>query len=715
MNTLPARGETALPDLTVYTGNEWKDGICLSTSLDILSQDGPFFSDDCLYLSFAVANIGTVDATPFAATVIIDGRTVYAMEYKENLTGRSAASAVSILLDTLPSGTHEFTIVCDALGTVAESDTSNNTFTRTIDILKGRTEPGDCLLDTLWAQRGDGLSSYSYNRFVPQDLRTGCTPVAVGQVLHYWDSLGYGISLHVEDGDEFTLDTSKDSYTVTLKNLQDACGISAFSLNALLTDAAFGKPNQDEDGTIAALALAGMLIMHSTVDDDVTGTLSENAPLLLKRAGFSYDRIVCTGGVPWERIQDSLAGGMPVLAGLGGSLMHSVVIDGYAADTGRYHVNFGWGAEDERRYETKYRLECGTGWYTQAQMKAFAISTVVVDIHPDYEADNAPASTMDWSRKVYGALEPEYGYLATVSREGDWMVMTDVATSGVNVMAAQDGLVFSAESVTGIAVERGRAIAPVLSADDAPALLEAPDNGLADLFFARSRGIWEDSYLAEHAITGERLAMAGKNRFCDIFRSPNGASVLYLTDDGNGDAFFADDIYTESCNGMGREAARLGGIREIRAGAGDDIVDLTSLRFDCGDGITVRGGSGHDVLWGGGNGCVLFGDAGNDILAGTAGSDILVGGAGNDTILCLGGSDTVCFGRAWGNDTVTQLDSGSLVLWFADGSLDHWDDAAKCYRDGGCSVTVTGGASISLRFGNHYEDYAELAAMGAFA
>ncbi|MCQ2402797.1 MAG: C10 family peptidase [Lentisphaeria bacterium] len=709
----------ALPDLYLHTGSGWTAGVCLSVSPDVRAQEGPFSSDDCLYLSFAVANGGTGGATPFAATVCVDGRMVYALEYEQELPGRSAVFAEGVCLDALSAGIHEITIVCDVYNAVAESDESNNSFTRTVEILPGATEPGDCLLDTLWAQRGNGLSSYGYNAFVPDGLRTGCTPVALGQILRYWDALGYGISLHVDaEKDYFTMAAASASYRVAPADLEERCGISEYEIDALLTDARFDEANWDDDGTISALQLLEMLVMHSSVEDDVTGTRMGNEAFLLERAGFGCERISCQGAVPWEKIQEDVAAGMPVLAGLDGGLMHSVVIDGHAKETDRWHVNFGWGAEDARKYDEKYGMEAGTGWYTKAQMEAFGILTLLVDIHPLYEADRGAASTMDWSRKVYGALEPEAGFLVTVSRAGEWTVTADVAAAGVNVLAAQEELALSAESVTGIALERSREVAPVLAAEDAPALLEAPDNGLADLFFARTDGSWGRDYAAVHCITGEQLSMEGKNHFCDIFRTSNDVSILYLTDDASGDAFFADDIYTDSFRGIGAESARLSGIREIRANAGDDLVDLTSLRFDCGDGVIVRGGSGDDVLWGGGDGCSLFGDVGFDRLAGTGGDDILVGGAGDDQIQCLGGDDILCFGRGWGNDKVFQIAGGRVTLWFAADVQGEWDEEAMVFRTDGGGVAVSGGIGsdgVSLRFGDDGSSlYAELRNMGAF-
>ena len=718
MSTESSLRTVALPDLYLHTGGDFADGVCLSTSPAAISQAGPFDTDDCLYLSFAVANGSTAEAGPFAASVYLDGTLVFAMESTLPM-GHTARSMKAFRLGALSAGEHTITIVCDDYDAVKESDETNNTFKRTVTILPGESKPSGWLLPTLWKQRGDGATSYEFNALVPEELRTGCTSVAVGQILQYWWQQGYEVSLHVEESDFFTVKTAEANYTVDSDSLAEYCVIDAYGLDSLLTDIAFDEPNRDGDGTIAALELLGMLAMHSVVQEDETSTSAFGERELLERAGFACESVSCSSGkVPWERIRENIAGGRPVLAGLSGSLGHTVVIDGYDAEKDIWHVNFGWGAADYRRYVEAYGLEVGTGWYTQGEMEQFQISALTLDILPLHENASLPASTFDWTWKLYDTLEPEAGFLVTVAQPGERVVTVDVLESGVNVVAAQEGLEFSAEAVTGIALVRSRRVASAVPEDGAPALLEAPENGLADLFFARADGLWDNDYQAEHVLTGERLAMVGKNRFSDIFRSGNGTSVLCLTDDANGDAFFADDIYTDSYEKLGESSARLGGIREIRAGAGDDLVDLTSARFGCDDGMTVHGGSGNDILWGGGNGCRLFGDEGDDSLTGTAGNDILVGGSGNDVILCLGGEDILCFGPEWGNDLVIQQAGGKATLWFAEGDGHFWDADKLIYSDGANSVRIEGGvaaAGISLKFGDDGSGlYTQLRDQGAF-
>ncbi len=173
------------------------------------------------------------------------------------------------------------------------------------------------------------------------------------------------------------------------------------------------------------------------------------------------------------------------------------------------------------------------------------------------------------------------------------------------------------------------------------------------------------------------------------------ANVLVLTDDTNGDALFLDDGYTALGN-----QARLSHIDEIRAGAGNDVIDLTSPKYAyVGDSMTVYGGIGDDVIWANSGENTLYGDAGDDRIIGGSGNDFIIGGAGNDVLHGGGGNDTFCFGANWGTDTVEQLADSKVILHFESGSMNCWNASNKTYTDGTNSVTVSGTEDIEFYFG----------------
>ena len=252
-------------------------------------------------------------------------------------------------------------------------------------------------------------------------------------------------------------------------------------------------------------------------------------------------------------------------------------------------------------------------------------------------------------------------------------------------------------------------------------------NGVADIFFAKPTGIWSSSYSAKNTGfvngwegTGNRVSLAGKNQLGDLFFGSADSGILMLTDDENGDALFIDDIYSSSPDDIGLTQARIGQIHQIAAGAGNDIVDLTSQRFEyIGSGVYIYGGDGDDVIWSNKGNNFLLGDAGNDRLVGGSDNDILSGGSGNDEMHGGGGRDAFVFGGDWGNDTVEQLATGQVVLWFQDGDESKWDQASLTYTDGANSVKVIGVTEVSLIFGddngNQSENYNYLLSHGAFS
>jgi autotransporter passenger strand-loop-strand repeat protein len=261
--------------------------------------------------------------------------------------------------------------------------------------------------------------------------------------------------------------------------------------------------------------------------------------------------------------------------------------------------------------------------------------------------------------------------------------------------------------------------------DDAPQLIQSDADGNADVFFVNAAGTWESGYVAQHfgsvddwSGTQEQATLFGKNKLVDIIEGSTDANVLLMTDDENGDALFVDDIYSDSPNKLGLSQSRIAQIDEIRAGAGDDIVDMTSQRFEyVGDGLTIRGGEGNDVIWANKGDNRLFGDAGNDRIVGASGNDVIAGGIGNDRLHGGGGNDVFTFCDNWGADTVEQLETGSITLWFASGDKTKWDADTLTYSDGDNRVKVSGvtAEQVTLRFGNDGSDqFAALSGMGAF-
>ena len=279
----------------------------------------------------------------------------------------------------------------------------------------------------------------------------------------------------------------------------------------------------------------------------------------------------------------------------------------------------------------------------------------------------------------------------------------------------------------------GGTVEPGTDEDGQSHILKSNEDNVADIFIATKSSVWGEGYYAVHtgcinidwAGTGESISLAGKNRFLDIILGSNqDSNALLLTDDANGDAIFLDDVYSASVK-LGTDGGRLEQIREIRAGAGDDVIDLTSdkFSFNCSWDISIFGGDGNDVIWANGKSSHLFGDAGNDKMVGTSGMDDFIGGSGNDIMYGVGGDDTFIFGGNFGHDIVQQNElDGWVTLWFESGSMANWNAETLTYTDGNNSVTVQGvdNEHINFLFGNdvdewQMEKYNTLVEMKAFA
>lgn len=718
-----------LPDLYLYTGKEWEDGIIVSNEKGVYTSAYSLTTDDTLFISYAVVNYDAGAAGSFAGMLFVDGVAAYSLECNNGLTYRQGVIARDVYLGSLSKGRHILTVKSDYYDTVKESNEKNNDYSVIITVTQGETKPGTYLLDTHWDQRGNGLSAYAFSKFVPDDMRVGCSNTAVAQLLYYWVEQGYGLQLQVSNEDWMYRITNGRKEIIDTTNMQERCGVSLEGLNEIIETITCDAPDWDEDDDIAGLSLASMFILNSEIGDEATSTKSFAEEKLLDRADFHFERHTYSGSteIPWERIQADIAHGQPVFAGMR-SIMHTLLIDGYNAETDQYHLNFGWGFEGYKS-DKKYKdFEAGTGWYSPEEINVLDILYLLLDIHPNYEIDDPTKkaiAVVDWSDKITPEMVVDNGFYVTIATPMEMLSLT-VAQEGVNVFMSARNATLTSECMDGTPVLQNQKLLATFETDDGPLLLQGKENGLTDLFLARPCGTWDNQYFAIHAGgangwkgTDEIACLNGKNKICDIFEGTGNSAILRLTDDACGDALFADDIFSASCDNLGGTQSRLDNLHEIIAGAGNDIVDMTSARFSVQTAdIVIHGNDGDDIIWGGPNRNMLFGDAGNDRLVGGPDNDVLVGGVGDDSMAGQGGDDIFCFCDNWGNDCISQTPEGRVTLWFATGSLENWDASSLTYSADGNSVRVGGVSSdmVALIFGDDGSElYGKLKASGAFS
>ncbi|MDF1792942.1 MAG: hypothetical protein P1U88_13575, partial [Thalassobaculaceae bacterium] len=181
---------------------------------------------------------------------------------------------------------------------------------------------------------------------------------------------------------------------------------------------------------------------------------------------------------------------------------------------------------------------------------------------------------------------------------------------------------------------------------------------------------------------------AGHARYDTYTDSGTGDSDTMLGTDG------ADDIVLDF------DGRRLSGIEVIDGGAGNDIIDLASHRYEMGD-STLLGGAGDDSLWGNLGDDDLSGGVGNDWLAGNSGDDTLSGGAGNDRLEGLSDADVLSGGD--GDDSLSG-GSGADVLDGGAGNDTLSGGAGADTLTGGAGNDVFAGTAADLD-GDRITDY----------
>ncbi|UCF36857.1 MAG: hypothetical protein JSU96_18930 [Acidobacteriota bacterium] len=123
------------PNLAMYRPQGWSDSIVVSTTTGTTTDSASFTTEDTLYVDHAITNNGDSDIeVEFHTQLLVDGvpKASWYMEppFETGMWG----SARDYSIGKLAKGTHTITIKIDYLDEVAESDETDNTYTKTIVI-----------------------------------------------------------------------------------------------------------------------------------------------------------------------------------------------------------------------------------------------------------------------------------------------------------------------------------------------------------------------------------------------------------------------------------------------------------------------------------------------------------------------------------------------------------------------------------------------------
>ena len=235
--------------------------------------------------------------------------------------------------------------------------------------------------------------------------------------------------------------------------------------------------------------------------------------------------------------------------------------------------------------------------------------------------------------------------------DGDYHVLIpiEISHSLTTAYVGTDYEDFMLIDEAGLAKIQGGAGDDVIYSIVGPSTIDAGDGD--DEIFLGSQSVWSNGFFAVNASfggvgTGEARSVAGMIQHEVLLVGGEGSDTVSLSNQS--DAFFADDKYSIVVDGIDSSTGRVGGIERIMAGAGDDIIDLTSARFEFSESMIVYGQEGNDVIWSG---------AGNDFIDGGIGDDVIAPGTGRDVIdLASGGADLIQLTLTSGHVTLDGFD-----------------------------------------------------------
>lgn len=192
------------------------------------------------------------------------------------------------------------------------------------------------LLKTAWDQ------GEPYNQFCPvvsgQRGYTGCVATSMAQIMNYfkYPEVGRGSISYNDEG--------------CGKRLSWNFADHPFDWDNMLDTYVSGKYTEEQAKTVATLMKSAGASVKMQYSTDASAALSVSTELALVKY-FNYDpnlRFVLrslVSSTQWDAmVYDNLAEVGPVLYG-GGSMIgggHSFIVDGYQAETGLYHLNWGW-------------------------------------------------------------------------------------------------------------------------------------------------------------------------------------------------------------------------------------------------------------------------------------------------------------------------------------------------------------------------------------
>ncbi|MFY0608339.1 MAG: T9SS type A sorting domain-containing protein [Cyclobacteriaceae bacterium] len=161
--------EQALSNLVAYQPDGWGNSITISNNSDDFTNTAQIGSQDDIFLSYAIANLGdTPIDQEFKVSIDIDGSNVGTTNWDYNssttLTNGFFVTWENEKLAALAEGEHTVTITLDSEGTLSETNEADNTATYTFMVLPSCGGATTLTSDSGTIEDGSGSSNYFNSR-----------------------------------------------------------------------------------------------------------------------------------------------------------------------------------------------------------------------------------------------------------------------------------------------------------------------------------------------------------------------------------------------------------------------------------------------------------------------------------------------------------------------------------------------------------------------
>src|SRR5450432_4181976 len=131
----PTPTATPLPNLTPYQPAGWADKLVVSKVTGTSTDNTPLLTSDALFVDLATINNGNTATSPsFSLKLDVDGVQVHNFAVTQPLNPSAFVFFEDFPLGSLSVGQHAIRIVVDGDGAIAESDETDNDYTKVINV-----------------------------------------------------------------------------------------------------------------------------------------------------------------------------------------------------------------------------------------------------------------------------------------------------------------------------------------------------------------------------------------------------------------------------------------------------------------------------------------------------------------------------------------------------------------------------------------------------